>query len=194
MLNSQTQTHTVLIFACVISSISLFLSMYILITQPSSLETLDDGSYDLEELGARLEDLEEEHDYFLDEEITSEIQNMKKFSPRPQFCSLLPDPGPCGSQVERWYFLPKQDDCVQFPWGGCHGNENNFVSLHQCRAACQPFKVKDPSTQISASPLQIRSTYSEEKIKTDDCRLPPDSGPCEDRITRFYHDGYGCKM
>ena len=66
-------------------------------------------------------------------------------------CSLRPDPGPCRGRLPRYYFLPRcnkillfqnlirfsrTSKCIQFPWGGCGGNANNFISASQCQATC----------------------------------------------------------
>eukprot|EP00090_Calanus_glacialis_P003648 TRINITY_DN12682_c0_g1_i6.p1 TRINITY_DN12682_c0_g1~~TRINITY_DN12682_c0_g1_i6.p1 ORF type:complete len:294 (-),score=61.12 TRINITY_DN12682_c0_g1_i6:23-904(-) len=150
-------------------------------------------SDDIAELRNRLEDLETEHDYILEKEV---IPATKSLISPPQFCSLLPDPGPCGSQVTRWYYLPREEDCIQFPWGGCQGNDNNFVSIHQCRAACHvPQDKQVSSSQRPILPIPTMSTLPslKENFSPSDCQLPPDAGPCQDRITRFYYDGGECQ-
>lgn len=51
-------------------------------------------------------------------------------APLPDLCRLDPDPGPCGSRATRWFFdVQGSGDCAQFTWGGCRGNENNFLSI-----------------------------------------------------------------
>ena len=106
-------------------------------------------------------------------------------------CLLPPDPGPCTSSVRRYYFLPRLADCIQFPYGGCQGNDNNFLSLLQCRETCG---VSSSSSSSSSSPLSssvlISSTVRPPAwTKPDeDCLLAADSGPCTDRLARFYYD------
>ena len=75
----------------------------------------------LQEMGARMGDLEAEHDYLLDREgvagrlegegrvgVASRLEGEGRggvasrlvgVRSRPNLCSLLPEPGPCGSQV-----------------------------------------------------------------------------------------------
>merc|ERR1712064_100939 len=113
----------------------------------------------------KMEDIQEEHDYLLEENIT------------PKFCLLPPDPGPCTSKVNRWYFLSRIGDCIEFPWGGCYGNENNFISQNQCRASCSKLSV---STESSSSTVLSSSSSSPPAL----CSLPPDSGPCQQRLDR----------
>ena len=224
-MNAQHQPRTLVVVALIISLVSLIMSFAVIMLSAGDNESATDASDIMEELGARLEDLEEEHDYLLVSEIDNTIisEKLNLMPSLPSFCSLPPSPGPCGSVVPRWYYLPRQQDCIQFPWGGCKGNNNNFVSLEQCRAACQVSKAKPLAShlaQAQASPLahgqashlnQGQASHPHlapvghlghaelagavrEAVTVHDCNLPPDSGPCEDRITRFYHDGDTCKM
>ena len=180
-----------MVAAFTISMLSLLMSVMVIVWNTGDVVAVEDETYVMEEMGARLDDLEEEHDYLLDAEIDATINEKINLGP-PSLCSLLPDPGPCGSLVSRWYYLPREEDCIQFPWGGCQGNDNNFVSLDQCRAACQVPQDKPKSSHLlqADSPLMMLK----DPPTAQDCHLPPDSGPCEDRITRFYHDGEDCKM
>ena len=91
----------------------------------------------------------------------------------------------------RWYYLAKVDDCIQFPWGGCQGNENNFLSQAQCRAACQASSVDSSVTSTLSSSSVLSSplvSVPPSPSLTKYCSLPPDSGPCQDRIVRYYFD------
>jgi len=185
-------TKCLLIFAIVLSLSALLVSLGLL--GWTLYEELR-GSDNLEELKNRLEDLETEHDYILEGDV---IPAAKSLTSQPHFCSLLPDPGPCGSQVTRWYYLPREEDCIQFPWGGCQGNDNNFVSLDQCRAACHvPLDKPESSTmRVSlSSPIPTVTLLQslKENFSPSDCHLPPDAGPCQDRISRFYFDGDQCQ-
>ena len=196
MISGHAEYRSLVVAAMFVSLVSLIMSFMVVVWN------IGDGPEDdldnLEEIVARLNDLEEEHDYLLDTEIENTISETLLL--RPMFCSLLPDPGPCGSQVTRWYYLPREEDCIQFPWGGCQGNDNNFVSLDQCRAACHVPQDKQVSTSTSTrastlSPIPAVSLLPslKENFSPSDCNLPPDSGPCQDRITRFYHDGGQCQ-
>ena len=51
-------------------------------------------------------------------------------------CDAPPDAGQCDAAFQRWYHDPASNQCVQFVWGGCGGNENNYQSLAECQAAC----------------------------------------------------------
>jgi len=126
---------------------------------------------------------------------------------RPDFCSLRLDPGPCKGQVYRWYYLPKESDCLSFPWGGCGGNDNNFLSLAQCRAAClvppdqpraphlHPQLVPDKLPRVAELPRvdQPAKPSRIDKFDKSECYKPPEAGPCQERLTRFYYDRGECK-
>ncbi|VDP83532.1 unnamed protein product [Echinostoma caproni] len=46
-------------------------------------------------------------------------------------CFLKIDSGYCKNMVERWAFSRAVRRCVQFNYGGCGGNKNNFRSLQE---------------------------------------------------------------
>jgi len=170
-------TRTLSVSSLTISVFSLLSSVLIIIT------FILYHFYVNEEVGIlhqRLDDLEAEHDYL--------VENNKV----PKLCSLPPDPGPCTSKVERWYYLARVDDCIQFPWGGCQGNENNFLSQAQCQAACQVSSEDSTSLITSSSPSSVLSSplvsVPPSTSLTKFCSLPPDSGPCQDRLVRYYFD------
>ena len=74
-------------------------------------------------------------------------------------CNLPADVGPCDSVVPRWFFNSQSNLCEPFIWGGCGGNANNFETEGECMAAC-----------------------------SDICGLPPDVGPCDAVVPRWFHN------
>jgi hypothetical protein len=60
------------------------------------------------------------------------------------------------------------------------GNENNFLSLDQCRAACQVTADMPRPTRLSSQParppLLLPAAQPEPLFDLASCRLPPDSG------------------
>ncbi|XP_041827727.1 papilin isoform X2 [Melanotaenia boesemani] len=67
-------------------------------------------------------------------------------------CSLPRAAGSCGSWVARYHFDVITSKCAHFWYGGCHGNNNNFMTRADCQRACQ---VPAPSQQ---RPLQVAPT------------------------------------
>jgi hypothetical protein len=53
-----------------------------------------------------------------------------------EICELPPDSGDCFGYHRNWFFDLKNDECRQFIYGGCAGNENNFYSKEQCEEKC----------------------------------------------------------
>lgn len=149
----------------------------------------------IDEIAARITDIEEEHDYLVDQGIVS-----RQSRTLPEFCIQLPDPGPCKSKIMRWYYLDREGDCIEFPWGGCQGNNNNFLSLGQCRSACQvPLnKPRSPHLHVEDASMALPRTNMLPVVKTYEidisrCLHPPDSGPCQERLTRYYYENGECK-
>ncbi|KAK7505592.1 hypothetical protein BaRGS_00003337, partial [Batillaria attramentaria] len=48
-------------------------------------------------------------------------------------CDMPQETGPCRAQVPRWYYSRLDRQCRTFMYGGCQGNENNFMSLQECQ-------------------------------------------------------------
>lgn len=71
------------------------------------------------------------------------------------------DDGPCKAIHIRYFFNIKSRKCEVFEYGGCHGNENNFLTLEECQEKCVPagqYLFSYPPTNSSfasiISPLQ----------------------------------------
>ena len=51
-------------------------------------------------------------------------------------CTQRPDPVPCDSDDQRWYYDDEEGKCEAYDDGECPGNANNFASRKECREAC----------------------------------------------------------
>ncbi|KAG2457852.1 SPIT1 inhibitor, partial [Polypterus senegalus] len=58
-------------------------------------------------------------------------------------CTDPPLTGPCRAHFKRWWYDPYNRDCHPFTFGGCDGNENNFLDADTCRRACHGVTEKD---------------------------------------------------
>nr|Q8AY43.2 RecName: Full=Kunitz-type serine protease inhibitor A; AltName: Full=Kunitz inhibitor A; Flags: Precursor [Bungarus candidus] len=55
---------------------------------------------------------------------------------RPKFCNVPPEPGRCNANVRAFYYNPRLRKCIEFTYGGCGGNANNFKSRGECKRTC----------------------------------------------------------
>uniref|UniRef100_A0A8C0JDG4 Tissue factor pathway inhibitor n=1 Tax=Chelonoidis abingdonii TaxID=106734 RepID=A0A8C0JDG4_CHEAB len=51
-------------------------------------------------------------------------------------CALKADGGECKAIYTRYYFNIQTRQCEMFEYGGCYGNENNFLTLEECQERC----------------------------------------------------------
>uniref|UniRef100_A0A3P9H6C1 BPTI/Kunitz inhibitor domain-containing protein n=1 Tax=Oryzias latipes TaxID=8090 RepID=A0A3P9H6C1_ORYLA len=107
---------------------------------------------------------------------------------RIESCGSKPEVGPCRAAMQRWYYNEETGSCQMFLYGGCKGNENNFLSEETCKAAC---------TAVTALPSSKKESEEDEghRDAKDHCNLKPDPGPCRAAFPKFYYDrdSFSCK-
>jgi len=93
--------------------------------------------------------------------------------PHPDPCTLEKDMGPCRAVLMKWYFSAEDGTCKEFQYGGCAGNENNFVSEAKCQERCitnrQPMERSGPS-------------------RPDFCSEPQATGSCRAAFPKYFYD------
>jgi hypothetical protein len=52
-------------------------------------------------------------------------------------CDLPLEVGPCNAAIPRFHYDPASAKCVEFVYGGCGGNTNNFTTELECATVCQ---------------------------------------------------------
>jgi len=67
----------------------------------------------------------------------SSTKATKKIEKPEDVCILPETRGNCRAMMTRWRYNAEIKDCVQFHFGGCDGNSNNFVSKEKCNAFCK---------------------------------------------------------
>ncbi|XP_072282625.1 amyloid beta precursor like protein 2 isoform X2 [Pyxicephalus adspersus] len=124
---------------------------------------VEDEEEEVENEDEAVEDRDYYYDNYKDEdeyndETPSEATNERTMSDKEiitdvkAVCSQEAATGPCRAMFPRWYFDPEQEKCVQFIYGGCGGNRNNFESKDYCMAVC---KVMIPATSAPPDDVDI---------------------------------------
>ena len=73
--------------------------------------------------------------------------------------------GPCRGNFSRWSYDKDTMSCREFGWGGCHGNDNNFLTERECHLRCKDSgrsrgKCSYPSNPPRHSLLLLLPLYS----------------------------------
>lgn len=80
-------------------------------------------------------------------------------------CSLSKTEGTGDGKISRWYFNLKEKRCQSFIYRGFGGNQNNFLTIDDCRKTCPTFE--NPCG--SGNPLMVKN---EPKICSPNERCP----------------------
>ncbi|KAK6733333.1 hypothetical protein RB195_017218 [Necator americanus] len=93
-------------------------------------------------------------------------------------CGQPIDKGGCRAIHERWAYDPQTNKCVEFIYGGCRGNENNFRSRRECNLKCLwkgvPIATNSATVPTeSSTPMTVPGT-----LRNPECGQPIDQGGC----------------
>ncbi|NXR20249.1 TFPI1 inhibitor, partial [Cinclus mexicanus] len=94
------------------------------------------------------------------------------------FCAMKADDGPCKAIHIRYFFNIKSRKCEVFEYGGCHGNENNFLTLEECQEKCVA-----TGQYLFSYPLTNSSFAS-----PDFCLHAQEPGVCRGYFTRYFYN------
>ncbi|XP_038071354.1 TGF-beta receptor type-1-like isoform X2 [Patiria miniata] len=73
---------------------------------------------------------------------------------QPTVCNLKPAFGDCDMEAFLWYYNTTLNDCQQFVYSGCGGNDNKFYTKDSCLRQCHDYKAK-PDEPISMVNLSL---------------------------------------
>nr|XP_019937184.1 PREDICTED: protein AMBP-like isoform X2 [Paralichthys olivaceus] len=57
--------------------------------------------------------------------------------PSTEACKAAPETGPCFGLLQRFYYNSSSMSCHLFNFGGCMGNQNNFLNERACLQSCR---------------------------------------------------------
>lgn len=75
-------------------------------------------------------------------------------------CSLDRDVGSCRGIYKRFFYDPVQQECQEFDYGGCRGNQNNFLTRETCMNTCSVIRATVPVNSDIPENLQSPITPS----------------------------------
>ncbi|XP_043931089.1 tissue factor pathway inhibitor-like isoform X2 [Protopterus annectens] len=82
----------------------------------------------------------------------------------PLHCLVEANPGPCRGFFTKYFYNATTGQCEKFMYGGCLGNENNFMTLEACNKSCIPdnehFFCKTPADPGKCSAKEKRFFYN----------------------------------
>uniref|UniRef100_A0A7N6AJ93 Amyloid-beta A4 protein n=1 Tax=Anabas testudineus TaxID=64144 RepID=A0A7N6AJ93_ANATE len=75
-------------------------------------------------------------------------------------CWANAETGPCRAMLSRWFFDRQEGRCVQFIYGGCGGNRNNFESEEYCMSVCSSVSNESLFTSLPLLFLSLLPFHS----------------------------------
>lgn len=108
-------------------------------------------------------------------------------------CYKAAEVGNCQNYEARWYFDTKESRCRQFYYGGCGGNENNFIDEHACLSRCEKIDEEPeppaPAQRPEPTPSYTSAPQPEsEPFRTQHCFLPSEVGDCRALVRRYFYN------
>ncbi|MGH0178274.1 UNVERIFIED_CONTAM: hypothetical protein FKN15_076744 [Acipenser sinensis] len=115
--------------------------------------------------------------------------------PMKHSCEVAPEVGPCEALMQRFFYNSTSGSCQTFIYGGCRGNDNNYLTQAECQAKCSADEASPDNThQLSkrmAGPMKFEVPAQDTgliKEYRDSCEVAPEVGPCEALMQRFFYN------
>ncbi|XP_077551060.1 papilin-like [Haemaphysalis longicornis] len=98
-------------------------------------------------------------------------------------CRLKADRGLCLGYFPRYYYNSTLRTCEEFIYGGCQGNENNFVTVQECEQRCKYSKaVLAREEEVVGFELKAPADFETY------CKPEKYPGPCKGYFPRWWFD------
>ncbi|XP_006899798.1 PREDICTED: kunitz-type protease inhibitor 2 [Elephantulus edwardii] len=117
------------------------------------------------------------------------------------FCHVPKVVGKCRASFPRWWYNVTAGSCQQFLYGGCEGNNNNYLTEEQCLEKCAGVSEKSDVNVLGNSKNGAESSVPSVpgKQNSDDlignvfsyeeyCTAKAVTGPCRAAFPRWYFD------
>ncbi|XP_035703436.1 papilin isoform X2 [Folsomia candida] len=108
---------------------------------------------------------------------------------------ISPDDEQCkGADLIRWYYDIQAGTCLRFTYDGCgNSNSNMFVSRAECLSICANSSLATPHPNLLGTsewvlPYTATTTKGKGSSNRNSCFLPRTSGPCGEKLARWYYD------
>lgn len=70
-------------------------------------------------------------------------------------CSQEPDGGSCRGVYKRFFYDPSRQSCQEFEYGGCRGNQNNFLTSEICMNSCSSVRTSVQQSRQTERPITV---------------------------------------
>ncbi|XP_007129976.1 kunitz-type protease inhibitor 2 isoform X1 [Physeter macrocephalus] len=112
------------------------------------------------------------------------------------FCRVLKSVGKCRASIPKWWYNVTDGSCQQFVYGGCGGNDNNYMTKEECLAKCAGVTVNtiddlSRNGADSSVPSVPRRQDSDDLSRDifnyeEHCTAKAITGPCRASFPRWY--------
>nr|XP_010961821.1 kunitz-type protease inhibitor 2 [Camelus bactrianus] len=113
-----------------------------------------------------------------------------------EFCQVSKIVGRCRAAIPRWWYNVTDRSCQQFVYGGCEGNDDNYMTKEECLAKCAGVTGKTvlntcrngaDSSVPSAPRNQDSNDPSDDIFNYEEyCTAEAVTGPCRAAFPRWY--------
>uniref|UniRef100_A0A3B1JG60 BPTI/Kunitz inhibitor domain-containing protein n=1 Tax=Astyanax mexicanus TaxID=7994 RepID=A0A3B1JG60_ASTMX len=117
-------------------------------------------------------------------------------------CQAEKKVGPCRASMPRFFY--NSGTCQRFTYGGCKGNNNNYLSEEECMKTCTDFAITnliDVNNQCNILPVQLWLMDCHVSklcvvFCAEKCLAPAHTGMCRGSFTMLYFDAstQSCKF
>lgn len=116
------------------------------------------------------------------------------------FCRVPKVVGRCRASFRRWWYNATDGSCQQFVYGGCGGNDNNYLTKEDCLEKCAGFPentIDGPATSRNGTDSSIPSVPRRQDFDDpssdifnyeEHCTAKAVTGPCRASFLRWYFD------